>query len=183
MKRNLDTQDFLKLLVVCVLATGVSVVSAQRVGNTAPAFSATGEWFNSPPLEVADLHGKVVLVNIWVYSCYNCYRSLPTLQRWYQKYTDEGFEIVGVHTPEFASDKVVSNVKEALEREGVTWSVFQDNNAVTWRAYNNRVWPTFYLLDRQGTLRKVQQGEISSVFPRGIKPLERAIEALLAESP
>ena len=152
---------------------------AQKVGTPAPDFILGGAWLNSEPLHVDDLRGKVVLVNVWVYSCYNCYRSLPSLKKWYKAYHDQGFEIVGVHTPEFESDKPLANVQEALEREGVSWPVVQDNNAATWRAYNNSVWPTFYLVDREGVVRRVQRGEISSVFPAGIKPLENAIAELV----
>lgn len=158
-------------------------VSAQKVATPAPDFVPGGAWLNSEPLAIEDLRGKVVLVNVWVYSCYNCYRSLPTLKRWYGEYAEDGFEIVGVHTPEFASDKPLKNVQGALLREGVTWPVVQDNAAATWRAYGNSVWPTFYLVDKKGVVRKVQRGEISSVFPQGIKPLRKALEALLAESP
>ncbi len=169
---------------VAVLLLGLlSFGSAQKVGSPAPNFVPGGAWLNSEPLTVKSLRGKVVLVNVWVYSCYNCYRSLPTLKGWYDAYKDDGFEIIGVHTPEFESDKVVANVEAALEREGVPWPVFQDNRAATWRAYGNSVWPTFYLVDREGVVRKVQRGEISSVFPQGIKPLQKTIEALLAESP
>lgn len=155
---------------------------AQKVVSPAPDFIPGGQWLNSEPLNIEDLRGKVVLVNVWVYSCYNCYRSLPTLKRWYERFKGQGFEIIGVHTPEFESDKPLKNVQEALLREGVTWPVVQDNAAATWRAYNNSVWPTFYLIDRQGIVRRVQRGEISSVFPQGIKPLENGIEDLLAGS-
>ncbi len=154
--------------------------SAQKVGDPAPDFVPGGAWLNTEPLTVASLRGKVVLINVWVYSCYNCTRSLPTLKGWYDAYKDGGFEIVGVHTPEFESDKVLADVEAASKREGITWPVFQDNRAATWRAYGNTVWPTFYLLDREGVVRRVQRGEISAVFPGGIKPLENAIEALLA---
>ena len=154
---------------------------AQKVGTPAPEFIPGGQWLNSEPLNISDLRGKVVLVNVWVSSCFNCTRSLPTLQGWYRRFKDQGFEIVGVHTPEFESDKPLGNVKEALKREGVSWPVMQDNQAATWRAYQTNVWPSFYLVDRQGVVQRVQQGEISSVYPAGIKPLERAIEAALAE--
>lgn len=93
---------------------------AQRVATPAPNFISGGQWLNSAPLDIEDLRGKVVLVNVWVYSCYNCYRSLPTLQGWYERFKEQGFEIIGVHTPEFESDKPLKNVQEALLREGVT---------------------------------------------------------------
>lgn len=171
--------------VLAVILLGVAFGApglAQKVASPAPDFIPGGAWLNSEPLSIEDLRGKVVLVNVWVYSCYNCYRSLPTLQGWYERFKGQGFEIVGVHTPEFESDKPLKNVQEALLREGVTWPVVQDNRAATWRAYGNSVWPTFYLVDRGGVVRKVQRGEISFVFPQGIKPLQGAIEALLAES-
>ena len=154
---------------------------AQKVGTPAPDFILGGQWLNSQPLSIGDLRGDVVLVNVWVYSCFNCTRSLPTLQGWYKRFKDRGFEIVGVHTPEFESDKPLANVQAALQREGVSWPVMQDNNAATWRAYKTGVWPTFYLVDRKGVVTRVQQGEVSSVYPAGIKPLERAIETALAE--
>lgn len=170
------------VLAVLLLGVAFGVPGlAQKVASPAPNFIPGGEWLNSEPLNIEDLRGKVVLINVWVYSCYNCYRSLPTLKRWYDEYAKDGFEIVGVHTPEFASDKPLKNVQEALLREGVTWPVVQDNAAATWRAYGNSVWPTFYLVDKKGVVRKAQRGEISSVFPQGIRPLQGAIQKLLAE--
>lgn len=173
------TERLVAVLLLGVLSWG----SAQKVATPAPNFIPGGQWLNSEPLNIRELRGKVVLVNVWVYSCYNCTRSLPTLQGWYERFQGQGFEIIGVHTPEFASDKPLKNVQEALLREGVTWPVIQDNAAATWRAYGNSVWPTFYLVDKKGVVRKVQRGEISSVFPQGVKPLRKALEALLAESP
>ncbi len=165
---------------VPVSLLGLSSWGSAQVGDPAPDFVPGGAWLNTEPLTVASLRGKVVLVNVWVYSCYNCTRSLPMLKGWYDAYKDDGFEIVGVHTPEFESDKVLADVEAASKREGITWPVFQDNRAATWRAYGNTVRPTFYLLDREGVVRRVQRGEISAVFPGGIKPLENATEALLA---
>ena len=167
------------------LATSVLASSAlaQRVGTPAPDFIPGGEWFNSEPLSTQDLRGEVVLVEIWTFECYNCYRSIPTLRTFYDRYRDQGFEIVGVHTPEFAREKVAANVARALEQHGVTWPVFQDNDFATWRAYDNRVWPAFYLVDRAGIIRYVHRGEISETFPQGVAPLEAMVETLLAEQP
>lgn len=148
----------------------------------APEFQSSGEWFNSEPLSVTDLRGQVVLVEMWTFSCYNCYRSKPTLRAFYEQFKEDGFEIVGVHTPEFDHEKVAENVAKALIEHDVSWPVFQDNDFKTWRAYNNRAWPTFYLLDREGNIRYTHRGEISEKFPRGIEPLRDAIEELLNES-
>lgn len=150
-------------------------------GTPAPEFLVDGQWFNAKPLTLASLRGKVVLINIWVFSCANCHRSLPTLQDWYAKYKGQGLEIVGPHTPEFESDKPATTVAAMLERDSVTWPVFQDNQSRTWNAYNNRFWPSFYLVDRQGRIRATHAGEMSTTFPNNIKPFEEKIKALLAE--
>lgn len=161
----------------------IAVLSTIGFSQTpAPAFQPSGEWFNSEPLELTDLRGKVVLVEMWTFSCYNCYRSIPTLRDFYAGFGTEGFEIIGVHTPEFEHEKVPENVAAALLKHDVSWPVFQDNDFKTWRAYNNRAWPTFYLLDREGNIRYTHRGEISENFPRGIGPLRNAILELLAET-
>ncbi len=165
------------LLASALLASG----SAQGTGKPAPDFIAGGQWFNSKPLSIKDLRGKVTIVNLWVYSCINCHNSLPTLQGWYKKYKDQGLEIIGVHTPEFESDKVASNVTAALKADNVTWPVMQDNASATWNAYNNQFWPAFYLVDRQGNIREIHSGEISSRYPDAIPGLEKTLQKLLAE--
>ena len=172
-----------KLFGSIVLATllSVSLGTAQTTGRPAPDFIVNGQWFNSKPLSIHDLRGKVVIVNLWVYSCINCHRSLPTLATWYKKYKDQGLEIVGPHSPEFESDKIASNVATSLKEDNVTWPVFQDNKLETWNAYDNRFWPSFYLIDKQGMIREVHEGELSSVFPNGIAPFEAEITKLLAE--
>jgi thiol-disulfide isomerase/thioredoxin len=155
--------------------------SAQKVGAPAPEFLPDGAWFNSTPKKVSDYKGKVLLVNVWVHSCINCHNSLPTLRGWYDKYKAQGFEIVGVHTPEFASDKDASALKASLVRDGVTWTVFQDNLERTWKNYNNRFWPAFYFVDRSGNLRATHAGELSSRYPNAIPGLEQTLKGLLAE--
>jgi thiol-disulfide isomerase/thioredoxin len=151
---------------------------AERV---APELIAGGQWLNSAPLTMAGLRGKVVIVNIWVHSCINCHNSLPTLKSWYAKYKAAGLEIVGVHTPEFESDKDVNGVRSSLKRDGVTWPVMQDNKNATWNAYDNQFWPAFYLVDRRGVIREVHAGEISSRYPDAIPGLEASLKKLLAE--
>ena len=125
----------------------------------APDFEADGDWFNSKPLTVTALHGKVVLVDFWTYSCINCLRTLPHLEAWYAAYHKDGFEIVGVHTPEFAFEHVASNVRAAIARLGIQYPVVQDNRYRTWAAYGNEYWPAEYLIDRSGEVRHVEFGE------------------------
>lgn len=125
----------------------------------APDFTAGGEWINSQPLTLEKLKGKVVLVDFWTYTCINCIRTLPYLTSWYEKYHDLGFEIVGVHTPEFEFEKVTGNVKKAVADFGLKYPIMQDNDYATWNAYNNHYWPAHYLLDKKGKIRYTHFGE------------------------
>jgi len=141
----------------------------------APAFAGIDSWINSRPLTTAGLRGKVVLVDFWTYSCINCLRTLPHLEAWYSRYHRRGLVIVGVHTPEFAFEHVVSNVREATKRLGVRYPVAIDNDYKTWDAYHNDVWPAEYLIDRSGRIREYKQGEGQ------YDDTERKIQALLGE--
>jgi len=98
---------------------------------TAPDFTGLGNWFNSAPLKLADLRGKVVLVNFWTYGCVNCVNTLPHVTALYAKYKDRGFVVVGIHTPEFPFERSASNVQAALKRHGITYPVAQDNDSQT----------------------------------------------------
>lgn len=102
------------------------------------------------PITLESLRGKVVLLDIWTYSCINCQRTLPYLKIWYAKYKDQGFEIIGVHTPEFAFEKVYANVEKAAQGFGLTYPIVQDNQYQTWNALGNQFWPRKYLVDIDG---------------------------------
>jgi len=125
----------------------------------APTLHADGAWINSPPLTLAQLRGKVVLVDFWTYSCINCLRTLPHLKAWYAAYHDKGLVIIGVHTPEFAFEHVTSNVRAAVKRLGIAYPVMQDNRYKTWDNYANQYWPAEYLIDKQGHVRHTNFGE------------------------
>ena len=125
----------------------------------APEFTGIDHWLNSKPLSLADLRGKVVLVDFWTYSCINCIRTLPYVEAWYQKYASEGLVIVGVHSPEFAFEHDTGNVSAAIARFGITYPVAQDNEFATWGAYNNEYWPADYLIDATGHIRAEHFGE------------------------
>ncbi len=129
----------------------------------APTFASDlGPWLNTAdgkPLTPADLKGKVVLVDFWTYSCINCIRTLPYLRGWHDRYAREGLVIVGVHTPEFAFERSLDNVRKATGDLDVRWPVALDNGYRTWDAFANRFWPAKYLIDRDGRLRSVHYGE------------------------
>jgi thiol-disulfide isomerase/thioredoxin len=133
--------------------------SGGAIGNCAPEFAGTQEWINSDPLAMESLRGKVVLIDFWTYTCINCIRTLPFLQTWHERYTDEGLVIIGVHTPEFEFEKVYDNVVNATEDMGVAWPVVQDNNFTVWSSYSNRYWPAKYLIDKDGVIQYRHFGE------------------------
>ena len=127
--------------------------------DKAPDFQGISAWVNSEPLQMNELKGKVVLVDFWSYSCINCVRTFPYLKSWYEKYKDRGLVIIGVHTPEFTFEKNLENVKKATKRYGIDYPVALDNDYKTWRAYNNRYWPTSYLIDQEGNIVLKHIGE------------------------
>ena len=134
----------------------VQAVSARHV---APDFLGIEGWLNSSPVTLADLRGKVVLIDFWTFSCVNCVRTLPHLQVLYNDYKNDGFVIIGVHSPEFDFEKVPANVAAAVTRLGVTWPVAIDSRMATWNAYRNQFWPAEYLLDQQGRVAYTSFGE------------------------
>jgi cytochrome c biogenesis protein CcdA/thiol-disulfide isomerase/thioredoxin len=130
--------------------------------GAAPNFTGITSWLNTPggkPLSMAGLRGKVVLVDFWTYSCINCQRTLPHVEAWYRQYAKDGFVVVGVHTPEFSFEHVVSNVRSQSAALGVRYPVAVDDKEATWNAYDNEYWPADYLVDTQGNVRHVHFGE------------------------
>jgi thiol-disulfide isomerase/thioredoxin len=141
----------------------------------APELTNVNGYINSEPITLADLRGKVVLVDFWTYSCINCIRTIPYLNAWYEKYADNGLVIVGVHTPEFEFEKDYNNVKAAVEKFDIKYPVAQDNEKGTWEAYENRYWPRKYLIDNEGYIRYDHIGE------GAYAETEKVIQSLLAE--
>lgn len=143
--------------------------------SRAPELRGTQEWFNSEPFTLAELRGRVVLVDFWTYSCINCIRTLPYLRGYAEKFADAPFVIVGVHTPEFVFEKDPKNVRAAIAKYGLTYPVVQDNDYATWSAFANRYWPAKYLIDAEGVIRYTHFGE------GAYDETDAAIQSLLAE--
>ncbi|WP_245287961.1 thioredoxin family protein [Bradyrhizobium sp. Ec3.3] len=135
------------------------MVTAAASQEIAPDFTGISNWFNSKPLSLADLRGKVVLVDFWTYGCVNCVNTLPHVTELYAKYRDKGLVVVGVHTPEFPFERSASNVQAALKRHGITYPVAQDNDSRTWNAYRNQYWPAQYIIDQNGRIVFEHAGE------------------------
>jgi thiol-disulfide isomerase/thioredoxin len=141
---------------------GCSDDNAELVNcGPAPEPKDITEWLNTPdgkPVSLAQLRGKVVLVDFWTYSCINCQRTLPHLESWYTAYKNSGLEIIGVHSPEFAFERVPANVREQAKALNVQYPIALDNNFATWREYN-ATWPSEFLIDKNGNIRHVLLGE------------------------
>jgi thiol-disulfide isomerase/thioredoxin len=144
------------------------------VGMKAPDIT-NPTWLNSEPLHLADLKGKVVMVEFWTFGCYNCRNVEPYVKQWHRQYADRGFVVIGVHSPEFSHERDVENVKRYIKEHDIRFAVPIDNDFSTWNRYGNRYWPAMYLIDKRGTIRYVKIGE------GGYSETERQIQALLAE--
>jgi thiol-disulfide isomerase/thioredoxin len=138
-------------------------------------FTKISAYINTNPISLADLKDKVVLVDFWTYSCINCIRTIPHLNEWYDKYSDKGLVIVGIHTPEFEFEKNAENVKLAIQKFGIKYPVLQDNDKETWNEYDNRYWPRKYLVDYEGYIRYDHIGE------GAYNETEKVIQSLLTE--
>jgi thiol-disulfide isomerase/thioredoxin len=133
--------------------------SGLPVEGQLPPLDGAVQWLNSAPLTAAELRGKVVLVDFWTYSCINCLRALPYVKAWADKYRDQGLVVIGVHAPEFAFERDVGNVAQAVRRYGLDYPVAIDNNYKIWRAFGNQYWPAHYFIDAQGRIRHHHFGE------------------------
>lgn len=125
----------------------------------APEFAGLQDWINSDPIKISELRGKVVLVDFWTYSCINCIRNNPYLVKWHETYKDKGLVVVGVHAPEFSFEKNKANVQKAVNDQNITYPVALDNDFTTWSKFKNQAWPTSYLIDGEGMVRRVHEGE------------------------
>ena len=159
-------------LLICF--AGLSVAQA---GMGMPAPEIRGQsWVNSKPRNLADLNGKVVLVEFWTFGCYNCRNVEPHVKAWHQKYADNGLVVIGVHSPEFSYERSVANVRNYIREHSINYAVVVDNDFKTWKRYNNRYWPAVYLIDKRGIIRYLRIGE------GGYRQTEQQIVDLLGES-
>ena len=124
-----------------------------------PSLSGAVEWLNSPALTSESLRGKVVLVDFWTYDCINCQHTLPYVKDWARKYEKDGLVVIGVHTPEYGFERIISNVRDEVKKLGITYPVAIDNNYAIWRNFDNQYWPAHYLIDAKGQVRFTHFGE------------------------
>ena len=141
-----------------------------------PSLGGATEWLNSQPLTAAGLRGKVVLIDVWTYTCINWLRTLPYVRAWAEKYKNQGLVVIGVHAPEFAFEKNIDNVRRAAKDMKVNYPIAIDNDYAIWRAFKNEYWPALYFVDAQGKIRHHHFGEGE------YEQSERIIQQLLSEA-
>lgn len=161
------------LVLIALVLTLPCRVAADSPSSRVPDFAGIDRWINSPPLSMARLRGKVVLIDFWAYSCINCLRALPHVEHLYRAYKDKGLVVIGVHSPEYDFEKDPGNVEKAVRRLGITYPVAMDNDHSTWKAWKNRYWPAQYLIDQNGMLIGRHYGE------GGYRRMENAVRVLL----
>jgi thiol-disulfide isomerase/thioredoxin len=133
-------------------------------------------WLNSQPLTARSLRGKVVLIDFWTYTCINWIRTAPYVRAWAEKYRDQGLVVIGVHSPEFAFEKNMDNVRRSAQDLRIEYPIAVDSDFAIWRAFRNRYWPALYFVDADGRVRHQQFGEGE------YEQAERIIQRLLAEA-
>jgi len=152
-----------------------SLLSLPDLGKAPELMNET--WINTTePLRLADLKGKVVIIEMWTFACINCRNVIPSLKAWHEQYVSKGLVIIGNHYPEFEHESVLENLKLAVEELEIPYAVAEDNQGETWQAYGTHFWPTLYLIDKNGNIRYEHIGE------GHYEETEAAINALLDES-
>jgi len=155
---------FISFLLLTACAPGKKPTensSLVKLEDLGPAPELTNTvWINTPtPLKLADLQGKVVIIEMWTYGCINCRNVMPYLIEWHNKYSSEGLVIIGNHYPEFDHESVLSNLQQAILDLKIPFAVAEDNLGATWKAYDTHYWPTLYLIDKRGHIRYMHIGE------------------------
>ena len=153
-----------------------SAIAQLPVEGELPSLGGATEWLNSPPLTGAGLRGRVVLIDIWTYTCINWLRTLPYVRAWAEKYKNQGLVVIGVHDPEFAFERSIDNVRRAAKDMRVDYPIAIDNDYAIWRALKNEYWPALYVVDVQGHIRHHHFGEGE------YEQSERVIQQLLSEA-
>ncbi|WP_017903101.1 cytochrome c biogenesis protein DipZ [Pseudomonas asplenii] len=156
-------------------ANAATAVDLEPKGRM-PSLDGAVEWLNSAPLDRESLRGKVVLVDFWTFDCINCQHTLPYVKDWAKKYGKDGLVVIGVHTPEYAYEKILGNVRQQVKQLGIDYPVAIDNDYRIWRAFDNQYWPAHYLIDAKGQVRYTHFGE------GRYDEQEKVIQALLQEA-
>ena len=159
-----------------LLGTPFDTSRLKRIYPMAPELVPAQHWINSPQLTLKSLRGKIVLVHFYAFECHNCHANFGHYRNWHQKYGDD-VVIVGIQTPETAAERQVEAVERAAQEQQLEFPILVDLDSANWKAWSNTMWPTVYVIDRNGYLRHWWQGELNWKGATG----DRAIEQLIAE--
>lgn len=152
-----------------------------QVGCVAPELRGVTAWINSRPLTLQELRGKVVVVHFWAFGCINCIRNLPHYQGWYEKFPQSEITIIGIQTPETDSERKLDNLKRNVVERRIEYPVVMDGASDNWKAWGTNMWPSVYLIDKQGRVRNWWYGELNWEGAKGEEFMRKRIEALLSE--
>jgi peroxiredoxin len=155
----------------------------RQLAVMAPELRNVAEWINSEPMALSDLRGKVVALHFWTFGCSNCIHNYPAYKNWRRQIPTERFVILGIHTPETAAEHDVAQIRRAVEKAGLEFPIAVDNQGENWAAWGNHVWPSVYLIDRNGYVRYWWYGELNWNGAKGERLFRERIEQLLAEKP
>ena len=178
LQKSDNTKISSQILPIANTSTQASVDTSSILNENKPApeFVGITKWLNpEKSLTRQSLKGKVVLIDFWTNQCINCIHTLPYVTKWYDKYKNQGFVVIGVHTPELAYERTVGSVEQAIATYGIHYPVALDNDYATWKAYDNQYWPAAYLIDKKGVIRRTHFGEGE------YDETEQAIQTLLKE--
>lgn len=152
-----------------------------RIHCTAPELRDVSSWINSKPLKLASLRGKVAVVHFWAFGCINCVHNQPHYQAWFEKFPETKLTIIGIHTPETERERSVDNLRGNVAERGIAYPVAVDGDSANWKAWGNNMWPSVYLIDKQGRVRAYWYGELNWQGARGEESMRKKIQELSEE--
>ena len=165
-----------------LIGTAFDLQQLGKVSFRAPEVIDTATWINSKPISLAGLKGQVVALHFWAFGCHNCIQNYPWYKQWYDAYDGKGLVILGVHTPETSTERQLDRVKAKVAEEKFRFPIVVDNDSENWKAWGNSMWPSVYLIDKQGRVRYWWYGELNWQGAGGQEIMSKRIEELLAES-
>ncbi|WP_197528405.1 redoxin domain-containing protein [Aeoliella mucimassa] len=189
--RALKTDEQKKILAVIspeqrakwveLLGKRIDVAKLGRVKFKAPPLYGEGDWINASPMAAEQLEGKVIALHFYAFQCINCKRNQPAYREWHQAFADQGLVVLGVHTPELSSEREVDRVRQNARDADLQFPIVTDNQKQNWDAWGNSMWPSVYLIDKQGYVRYWWYGELNWQGAEGDKLMRARIAELLDE--
>jgi peroxiredoxin len=183
-----SSSPIIVLALAAMLAVGLTTTSWAQLlksSKTAPApeLRNVTRWINSEPLTMKKLRGKVVVVHFWTNGCFNCKHNYSHYKAWGERYAGKDVVILGIHTPETSGERDIERIEKEADKNGLKFPIAVDNDGANWNAWNNRVWPTVYVVDRRGIVRYGWEGELSYNGAPGEEKVRKLVDELLLERP